>query len=144
MNVYIQRQPRQPAPIVLDLDATDDRLHGNQEGCFYHGYYGGYCYLPLYIFIGKHLVCARLRESNQDASAGALEEVERIVKQLRQTWPDVEIMLRADSGFCREELMSWCERQGGAGVQRISLPHAEELEPQTPRRGQGRVVGQGQ
>lgn len=111
VNVYIQRQPRQPAPIVLDLDATDDRLHGNQEGRFYHGYYGGYCYLPLYIFIGEHLVCARLRESNQDASAGALEEVERIVKQLRQTWSDVEIMLRADSGFCREELMSWCERQ---------------------------------
>ncbi len=111
VNFYIQRRPRQPAQIVLDLDATDDRLHGNQEGRFYHGYYGGYCYLPLYIFIGEHLVCARLRESNQDASAGALEEVERIVKQLRRTWPDVAIILRADSGFCREELMSWCEQQ---------------------------------
>ena len=86
------------------------RLHGNQEGRFYHGYYGGYCYLPLYIFSGEQLLCARLRESNQDAAAGAREEVQRIVQQLRQSWPEVTIILRADSGFCREELMSWCER----------------------------------
>lgn len=112
VDLYIQRQPRQPQQIVVDLDATDDRLHGQQEGRFFHGYYGAYCYLPLYLFIGEQLVCARLRESNQDASAGALEEVERIVSRLRRTWPGVEILLRADSGFCREELMSWCERNG--------------------------------
>lgn len=105
VDLYIQSQPRQPQQIVLDLDATDDLLHGQQEGRFYHGYYGGYCYLPLYIFIGEHLVCARLREANQDAAAGALDEVQRIVARLRRTWPDVEIVLRADSGFCREDLM---------------------------------------
>jgi hypothetical protein len=112
VDLFIQRLPRQPQQIVLDLDATDDPLHGGQEGRFFHGYYGGYCYLPLYIFAGEHLLCARLRESNQDASAGALEELEPIVAQLRRSWPDVAIVLRGDSGFCREELMSWCERNG--------------------------------
>lgn len=110
VDLYIQRQPRRPQRIVLDLDATDDRLHGHQEGRFYHGYYGDYCYLPLYIFIGETLVCARLRESNQDVSAGSVEEVERIVARLRRVWPTAEIVLRADSGFCRDELMSWCEQ----------------------------------
>ena len=110
VDLYIQAQPRQPRRIVLDLDATDDRVHGEQEGRFFHGYYGCYCYLPLYIFIDEHLVCARLRPSNIDASAGALEEVERIVGQLRFTWPGVNIILRADSGFCRDALMSWCEK----------------------------------
>ena len=112
VDIYIQRQASRPRQIVLDLDATDDRLHGRQEGRFFHGYYGGYCYLPLYIFAGEQLLCARLREANQDASAGALEEVARIVAQLRGSWPGVEIVLRADSGFCREELMGWCERNG--------------------------------
>lgn len=111
-QIYIQRQPRRPKQIVLDLDVTDDRLHGGQEGRFFHGYYGAYCYLPLYVFAGEQLLCARLRESNQDASAGALEEVERIVAQIRRSWPGVEIVLRADSGFCREELMGWCEANG--------------------------------
>ena len=112
VDIYIQRQPRQPERIVLDLDATDDRLHGNQEGRFYHGYYHEYCYLPLYIFIGEHLVCARLREANQDAAAGSGEEVEPIVARLRRSWPEAKIVLRADSGFCRDELMSWCEQHG--------------------------------
>jgi len=111
-ELYIQRQASRPEQIVLDLDATDDPLHGRQEGRFFHGYYGDYCYLPLYIFAGEQLLAARLRESNRDASAGALEEVERIVAQLRRSWPEVEIVLRADSGFCREELMAWCERNG--------------------------------
>jgi hypothetical protein len=110
VDLYMQRQRRQPQRIVLDLDATDDRIHGQQEGRFFHGYYGDYCYLPLYIFIGEMLICSRLRESNQDASAGAVEEVERIVKRLRRVWPSAEIILRADSGFCRDELMSWCEQ----------------------------------
>lgn len=109
LDLYMQAQPRPPERIVLDLDATDDPLHGNQEGRFFHGYYGHYCYLPLYIFIGEHLVCAKLRPSNLDASAGALEQIQRIVERLRRVWPEVEIVLRADSGFCRDEILSWCE-----------------------------------
>ena len=109
VDLYIQSQPEQPQRIVLDLDATDDPLHGQQEKRFFHGYYGGYCYLPLYIFVGEQLLCARLRPSNIDASAGALDEFERIVEQLRRVWPEVEIVLRADSGFCREAIMRWCE-----------------------------------
>jgi hypothetical protein len=108
-ELYIQAQAQPPERIVLDLDATDDPLHGQQEGRFFHGYYGHYCYLPLYIFAGEHLLCARLRPSNIDASAGAQEEVERIVTALRRVWPGVRIILRADSGFCREPLMKWCE-----------------------------------
>jgi len=110
VQLYIQAQERQPERIVLDLDATDDPLHGNQEGRFFHGYYGHYCYLPLYIFAGEHLLCARLRPSNIDAAAGSVEEVKRIVAALRRVWPEVEIALRADSGFCRDELMTWCEK----------------------------------
>ena len=110
VDLYIQRQQRQPQRIVLDLDATDDRLHGHQEGRFFHGYHGDYCYLPLYIFVDEQLLCARLRPSNIDASEGALEEVARMVRRLRRVWPQAEIVLRADSGFCRDELMSWCEQ----------------------------------
>jgi hypothetical protein len=95
---------------VLDLDATDTPLHGRQEGRFFHGFYDEYCYLPLYIFCGDQLLGVRLREADQDASAGSLREIERIVGRLRQRWPKVKIILRADSGFCREELMSWCEQ----------------------------------
>jgi Transposase DDE domain group 1 len=109
VQLYVEAQAVPPTEIVLDLDATDDPLHGQQEGRFFHGYYGHYCYLPLYIFAGDHLLCARLRTAGQDGSAGAREEVARIVGQLRQRWSTVKITLRADSGFCREELMSWCE-----------------------------------
>jgi hypothetical protein len=109
VDVFVQAQATPPTEIVLDLDATDDPIHGAQEGRFFHGYYGHYCYLPLYIFAGEHLLCARLRPSDRDASAGALEEVQRIVAQLRAVWPDVAITLRADSGFCRDALMTWCE-----------------------------------
>lgn len=101
-----------PEQIILDLDATDDPLHGNQEGKFFHGYYYHYCYLPLYIFAGDHLLWAELRRSNIDAAAGSAEAVRQIVEQLRQSWPDVPIVLRADSGFARDELMSWCEANG--------------------------------
>jgi Transposase DDE domain group 1 len=110
VDIFLEAQARPPRQIVLDLDATDTPLHGHQEGRFFHGYYDHYCYLPLYIFCGDHLLCARLRPSNQDASAGSLEEVERIVKQVRRRWPRVRIVLRADSGFCREELLAWCEK----------------------------------
>jgi Transposase DDE domain group 1 len=95
---------------VLDLDATDDPIHGAQEGRFFHGYYGGYCYLPLYIFCGRHLLVSKPRRSNIDGAAGAREEVERIVGQIRGRWPAVHIVLRADSGFAREALMAWCEQ----------------------------------
>ena len=112
VDLYIQAQTKRPERIVLDLDATDDPLHGNQEGRFFHGYYGHYCYLPLYIFAGEQLLCARLRRSNIDAAAGAVEELERIVTALRRAWPEVEIVVRADAGFCREELLQWCESNG--------------------------------
>jgi hypothetical protein len=112
VDLFLSAHESIPSQIVLDLDATDDPLHGEQEGRFFHGYYGGYCYLPLYIFCGSHLLCARLRSSDCDASAGAVTEVERIVGQIRSRWPQVQIILRADSGFAREELMAWCEQHG--------------------------------
>ena len=87
-----------PERIILDLDATDDPLHGHQEGRFFHGYYDCYCYLPLYVFCGRHLLAAKLRRANIDASAGAVEEVARIVAQIRESWPRVTILLRADFG----------------------------------------------
>lgn len=112
VDIFLAAHQSAPAEIVLDLDATDDPLHGEQEGRFFHGYYGGYCYLPLYIFCGSHLLCARLREANVDASFGSVDELERIVARIRQRWPEVRIIVRGDSGFAREELMSWCESHG--------------------------------
>src|ERR1700739_1023242 len=109
VEIFLEAHRKPPEEIVLALDATDTPLHGQQEARFFHGYYNHYCYLPLYIFSGDHLLCARLRPSNQDASAGSLPEVERMVLQIRARWPQVRIVLRADSGFCREELMAWCE-----------------------------------
>ena len=109
VDLFLEAHARAPEQIVLDLDATDDPLHGQQEGRFFHGYYDCYCYLPLYIFCGRHLLAAKLRRSNIDASAGAVEEVARIVAQIRRRWPRVRILLRADSGFARETLMAWCE-----------------------------------
>jgi len=109
VEVFLEAHREAPKEIILDLDATDDPLHGKQEGRFFHGYYGHYCYLPLYIFCGEFLLCARLRSSNIDASAGSVEELKRIVEQLRCAWPEVRIVVRGDSGFCREELLAWCE-----------------------------------
>src|SRR5918993_5002384 len=110
VTLFLEAPRTAPKQIVLDLDATDDPLHGHQEGRFFHGYYDSYCYLPLYIFSGRHLLAAKLRPANIDGSAGALEEVARIVRQIRARWPRVRILLRADSGFAREALMSWCEQ----------------------------------
>jgi hypothetical protein len=112
VGLFVEAHAEPPERIVLDLDTTDLPLHGHQEGRFFHGYYDSYCYLPLYIFSGEHLLCARLRTADQDAAAGSKEEVERIVGQIRAAWPEVEIILRADSGFCRDELMQWCEEHG--------------------------------
>lgn len=110
VEMFLEAHAQPPRQIVLDLDVTDTPLHGEQEARFFHGYYGHYCYLPMYIFCGEHLLCARLRPANQDASAGSVGEVERIVRQMRQRWPRVRIVVRADSSFCREELMAWCEK----------------------------------
>ena len=112
VTVFLEAHKTAPKEIVLDLDATDDPLHGHQEGRFFHGYYDCYCYLPLYIFCDCHLLAAKLRPANIDASAGAVEEVARIVAQIRACWPKVRIILRADSGFAREALMAWCEANG--------------------------------
>jgi hypothetical protein len=109
VDVFTEAHRRAPKQIILDLDATDFPIHGRQEGRFFHGFYDHYCYLPRYIFCGDHLLGARLRQSNSDGSAGALEEVQRIVEQIRRRWSKVQIILRADSGFCRNELMDWCE-----------------------------------
>jgi len=111
VDVFLESRRSAPKQIVLDLDATDDPLHGHQEGRFFHGYYDGYCYLPLYVFCGRHLLAAKLRRSNIDASAGAVEEVDRIVTHIRARWPRTRILLRADSGFAREPLMAWCEER---------------------------------
>jgi hypothetical protein len=109
MDEFFRAHRHPPKSIVLDFDATDDPVHGNQEGRFFHGYYGHYCYLPLYIFCGDHLLLARLRRADIDGSAGALEEAQRIVALIRSRWPDVRITLRADSGFARDAIMTWCE-----------------------------------
>ncbi len=110
VELFLEAFTGPPKRIILDLDATDDPLHGHQEGRFFHGYYDCWCYLPLYVFCGRHLLAAKLRRSNIDASAGAVEEIERIVTQIRARWPRVRILLRGDSGFAREALMAWCER----------------------------------
>jgi hypothetical protein len=110
VDLFLEAHAKAPRQIVLDLDATDDPLHGHQEGRFFHGYYDCHCYLPLYVFCGRHLLAAKLRPSNIDASAGSIEEVARIVGQIRTRWPRTRILLRADSGFAREALMAWCEQ----------------------------------
>ena len=112
VDVFLEAHDRAPSEIVLDLDATDDPVHGEQEGRFFHGYYDCYCYLPLYVFCGRDLLAAKLRPASMDAAAGAVEEVARIVAQIRRRWPHVRILVRADSGFAREELMVWCEAHG--------------------------------
>ena len=112
VDLFLEAHEQAPEQILLDLDATDDILYGQQEGRFYHGYYHDYCYLPLYVFCGEHLLCASLRMSNIDASADSVEELEPVVARIRQRWPAVKILLRGDGGFCREQLMAWCEREG--------------------------------
>jgi hypothetical protein len=112
VDLFLEAHKQAPRQIILDLDATDDPLHGEQEGRFFHGYYGGYCYLPLYVFCGRHLLAAKLRPSNIDAAAGSTEEVARLIAQIRRRWPEVRVLLRADSGFARDGLMAWCEASG--------------------------------
>ena len=111
-DLFLDSRDRPPRQIILDLDATDDPLHGHQEGRFFHGHYRAYCYLPLYVFCGDHLLLARLRRANTDPGAGVAEELAPMIDQIRQAWPDTEIVLRADSGFARDKTMSWCEANG--------------------------------
>ncbi len=134
VETFVQAHTRAPERIVLDFDATDDPLHGKQEGRFFHGYYREYCYLPLYVFCDDFLLAARLRPSDIDAAKGTVEELERIVPQIREQWPEVEIIVRADAGFCRDEIMAWCEENrveyvlGLAKNERLKGAIAEELE----------------
>jgi len=148
VEVFLQAHREPPPEIVLDLDATDDPVHGNQEGRFFHGYYGHYCYLPLYIFCGEQLLGARLRPSNIDVSAGCVEELERIVAQIRAAWPEVRIVVRGEAGFCREELMRCCETHGASitcwgwprtsGGRRRARRNWSRPRPNTPPRGRRR------
>ncbi len=112
VDIFLESYEQRPTEIILDLDATDDPLHGIQEGRFFHGYYGHYCYLTLYIFCDDHLLCARLRPSNIDTLKDSVDELARIIGRIREQWPDVRIIIRGDSGFCRDEIMSWCEANG--------------------------------
>ncbi len=112
VTLFLQAHATPPGHLVLDLDATDAPVHGHQLGRFFHGYYKSYCYLPLYIFCGDHLLCARLRPSDIDVSAGALKQLQRVVAQIREVWPQVKITIRADGGLCREPIMAWCEVNG--------------------------------
>jgi len=112
IDVFMQSRDKEPEEIILDLDTTDDRIHGKQEGRYYHGYYDCYCYLPLYIFCGNDLLCAKLNTSDKGAGKDALIEVSRIVNEIRKKWKNVQIMLRGDSDFSKDDLMSWCEENG--------------------------------
>lgn len=113
IEIFLESHSKPPRQIVLDLDVTEDLVHGNQEQAFFNTYYGGYCYAPLYIFCGKHLLAASLRPSNVDPADGALEELQRVIKQIRARWGNVRIIVRGDSAYSREEIMSWCESQPG-------------------------------
>ncbi len=110
VDIFLNAHSEEPKSVIIDLDATDDLIHGNQEGRFFHGYYGNYCYLPLYIFCGDFLLAAKLRSSDIDASAGTVDEISRIISLIRARWPEMKITIRGDSGFCREDIMSWCEQ----------------------------------
>lgn len=133
VDLFLEAHREPPMRIVIDLDATDDPLYGDQEGRHFHGYYDCYCYLLLYIFCGRHLLAAKLRSSANDAADGAVQEVARIVDHIRLQWPRTTIVIRADSGFCRDDLMSWCEESGVqyvlgmAGNERLAVQIAPEM-----------------
>ena len=109
VDVFLDAFEHAPEEIVLDFDATDDPIHGEQEGRFFHGYYGNYCYLPLYVFCGDHLLTAKLRTADRDASEGSVETLAFLVERIRRRWPQVRIVVRGDSGFARDDMMTWCE-----------------------------------
>jgi len=144
VDAFLQAYPKAPERIVLDLDTTDDEIHGGQEGRFFHGYYGSYCYLPLYIFSGEHLLCARLRQSNVGPAEGTVGELDRIVTQIRKQWPKVKLVIRADSAFSRDDIMSWCEEHGvdyvlglarNARLERMIASEMEQARAESERTG---------
>ncbi len=145
VDVFLDSSDEPPDEIILDFDATDDPLHGHQEGRFFHGFYDHYCYLPLYVFCGKHLLCARLRRSNIDASQGTVDELERIVGQIRKRWPDVSIVVRGDAAFAREAIFAWCEDNGvhyvtgiarNARLEKLLEPALERAEDECAETGE--------
>jgi hypothetical protein len=149
IDLFLESYASAPKELIFDFDATDNRIHGEQEGRFFHGYYGGYCYLPLYMFCEDQLLCARLRTADRDASDGCLIELERIVKRVRAKWPDVRIIIRGDSGFARDQIMAWCEANevdyvlGLARNQRLTTEITEEMaeaKKQFEESGQGSRV----
>ena len=151
VDLFLDWHGERPERLVLDVDATDDPLHGRQEGRFFHGYYRSYCYLPLYVFCGPQLLGARLRTADRDAAEGTVEELARIVGRIRQRWPGVAIWLRGDSGFCREELLAWCEAQGvdyvlgiaqNPRLKRRLAPELEQAREACERTGQAARVFQ--
>ena len=135
VDVFLDAHAVPPPQITLDLDATDDPLHGHQEGRFFHGYYDNYCYLPLYVFCGRHLLASKLRQANIDGSAGSIEEVARIIAQIRRRWPEVGVLLRADSGFARDALMAWCENNGVDFLFGLAKSASERRDRDRTRRG---------
>jgi len=110
VDQFVASHRRAPKELILDFDATDDRIHGGQEGRFFHGYYDHYCFLPLYVFCGDHLLAAYLRPSHIDPSKHTRAILKLLVERFRHVWPKVKITVRADSGFCRWKLMRWCDR----------------------------------
>lgn len=145
VDAFLDAHETPPERIVLDLDATDDPLHGSQEGRFFHGYYRSYCYLPLYVFCGEFLLCARLRTADQDGAAGTIEELTPIVARIRSRWPETKIWIRADSGFARDSIMAWCEENGveyvlglarNARLQGILEPEQERARQQVETTGE--------
>lgn len=109
IEMFFQQHPQAPERIVIDLDATDDQIHGHQEGRYFHGYYDHHCYLPLYMFCGHHLLSATLNTSDVEPAKGARKDLKRVIAQIHEKWPEVRTVIRGDSGFCRDEIMAWCE-----------------------------------
>jgi len=135
IDQFIESRRETPEELILDFDATDDLVHGNQVGRFFHGYYGNYCFLPLYVFCGRHLLVSFLRPSNKDGARGAWAILSKLVKRFRKEWPNVRIIFRGDSGFCRHEMFDWCERNDvyyitgiatNKCIERIFKPKIEE------------------
>ena len=126
LSIFMESFETPPEELWLDLDATDDPVHGAQEGGYFHGYYDCRCYLPLYIFCGEHLLCSRLRTADKDGADGSVAELERIIGRLCQRWPQVRLTIRADSGFCRDHLLKWCDDRNVAYV--IGLARNQRLE----------------
>ena len=112
VEVFVESYSQAPEELILDFDATDDPVHGQQEGSFFHGYYGHYCFLPLYVFCGSQPLCAWLRPANTDPARGSWAVLKILASRLRQVWPQTKIIFRADSGFCRWRMLRWCENNG--------------------------------